>query len=48
MQPAGGTYHQRMTMTMPVHQPGQTMMNFVGQQYPPNTMTVPMMQQPAQ
>jgi hypothetical protein len=48
MQPAGGTYHQRTTMTMPVHQPGQTMMNFVGQQYPPNAMTAPMMQQPAQ
>jgi hypothetical protein len=48
MQPAGGTYHQWRTMTMPVHQPGQTMMNFVGQQYPPNAMTAPMMQQPAQ
>jgi hypothetical protein len=48
MQPAGGTYHQRMTMTMPVHQPGQTMMNVVGQQYPPNATTAPMMQQPAQ
>jgi hypothetical protein len=32
MQPAGGTYHQWTTMTMPVHQPGQTMINFVGQQ----------------
>ncbi len=48
MQPAGSTYHQRKTITMPVHQPGQTMMNFVGQQYPLNAMTVPMMQQPAQ
>jgi hypothetical protein len=48
MQPAGGTYHQRMTMTMPVHQPGQTMMNFVSQQYPPSAVTTQMMQQPAQ
>ncbi len=48
MQPAGGTYHQWMTMTMLVHQPGQTMINFVGQQYPPNAMTAPMMQQRAQ
>jgi hypothetical protein len=48
MQPAGGTYHQRATMTMPVHQPSQTMMNFVGQQYPPSAVTAPMMQQPAQ
>jgi hypothetical protein len=45
MQPAGGTYHQRTTMTMLRHQPGQTMMNFVGQQFPPNAMTAPMMQQ---
>ncbi len=35
-------------MTMPVHQPGQTIMNFVGQQYPLNAMTAPIMQQPAQ
>jgi hypothetical protein len=46
MQPAGSTCHQRTTMTMLVHQPGKTMMNFVGQQYPPNAMTPPMMQQP--
>jgi hypothetical protein len=48
MQPTGGTYHQWTTMTMPVHQPGQTMTNFVSQQYPPNAMTAPMMHQPAQ
>jgi len=34
---------------MPAQQPGQGMMNFVGQQYPaPNVANVQMMQQPAQ
>jgi hypothetical protein len=35
----------RATMHMPTQLP---MMNFVGQQYPPNTATMQMMQQPAQ
>jgi hypothetical protein len=34
-----------MMMTMPVIQPGQTMMNFVGQQFPPSAGATPMMQQ---
>jgi hypothetical protein len=34
---------------MPAQQPGQGMMNFVGQQYPaPNAADAQMMQQPAQ
>jgi hypothetical protein len=37
-----------MTMAMPVIQPGQTMMNFVGQQFPPSAGAAPMMQQPTQ
>jgi len=46
MQP---TYRARTTMPIPVHQPGQGMMNFVGQQYPaPNAPNAQMMQQPAQ
>ena len=43
IQPAGGTYRQRMTMAMPVIQPGQTMMNFVGQQFPPSAGATQMM-----
>jgi len=36
-------------MPIPVHQPGQGMMNFVGQQYPaPNAANRQMMQHPAQ
>ncbi len=35
-------------MAMPVIQPGQTMMNFVGQQFPPSTGAAPMMQQQTQ
>ena len=35
----------RATMPMPAQMP---MMNFVGQQYPPNTANTQMMQQPAQ
>jgi hypothetical protein len=36
-------------MPIPVHQPGQAIMNFVGQTYPaPNATNVQMMQQPAQ
>jgi hypothetical protein len=35
-------------MHMPAQQPGQGMMNFVGQQYPtPNAANAQMMQQPA-
>jgi len=46
MQP---TYCARTTMPIPVHQPGQGMMNFVGQQYPaPDTANAQSMQQPAQ
>ena len=42
-------YRARTTMPIPVHQPGQGMMNFVGQQYPaPNAANAQMMQQPAQ
>jgi hypothetical protein len=48
IQPAGGTYRQRTTMAMPVIQPGQTMMNFVGQQFSPSAGAAPMMQQPTQ
>jgi hypothetical protein len=35
-------------MPMPAHQPDQGMMNFVGQQYPPNAVNAQIMQQPAQ
>ncbi len=35
----------RATMPMPAQMP---LMNFVGQQYPPNTANMQMMQQPAQ
>jgi hypothetical protein len=46
MQP---TYCALTTMPIPVHQPGQGVMNFVGQQFPaPNAANVQMMQQPAQ
>jgi hypothetical protein len=48
IQPAGGTYRQQMTMAMLVLQPSQTMMNFVGQQFPPSARATPMMQQPTQ
>jgi hypothetical protein len=48
IQPAGGTYCQRMTMAMPVIWSGQTMMNYVGQQFPPSARAAPMMQQPTQ
>jgi len=42
-------YRARTTMPIPVHQPGQGMMIFVGQQYPaPNAANAQMMQQPAQ
>jgi len=42
-------YRARTTMPIPVHQPGQGMMNFVGQQFPaPNAANAQMMQQPAQ
>jgi hypothetical protein len=48
-QPGGGTYRGRATMPMPAQQPGQGMLNFVGQQYPaPNAAKVQMMKQPAQ
>jgi hypothetical protein len=30
MPPANGTYHQQMTMVMPVYQPGQGMMMNIG------------------
>jgi hypothetical protein len=33
---------------MPAQQPSQGMMNYVGQQYPPNAANVQMMQQPTQ
>jgi hypothetical protein len=50
MPPASGTYRQQTTMAMPVYQPGQGMMMFVGQ-YPQSAkmqmgiqpMAVPMM-----
>jgi hypothetical protein len=48
IKPAGGTYRQWMTMAMLVIQPGQTMMNFVDQQFPPSAKAAPMMQQPTQ
>jgi hypothetical protein len=47
MSPAGGSYRQRTTMAIPVHQPSQAMMNFVGQ-YPPGIGTTPIMQLPNQ
>jgi hypothetical protein len=47
MPPAGGSYRQRTNMAILVSQPGQAMMNFVGQ-YPPGTGTAPMMQLPNQ
>jgi hypothetical protein len=37
-----------MTMAMLVIQPGQTMINFVDQQFPPSARATPMMQQPTQ
>jgi hypothetical protein len=47
MPPFGGSYRQRTNMAIPVYQPGQAMMNFVGQ-YPPGAGTAPMMQLPNQ
>jgi hypothetical protein len=41
--PQAGTYHQQMTMAMPVYQPGQGMMMNVGQ-YPQGARNMPMMQ----
>jgi hypothetical protein len=41
--PQANTYHQQMTMTMPVYQPGQGMMMNVGQ-YPQGAGNMPMMQ----
>ncbi len=43
MPQANGTYHQQMTMAMPVYQPGQGMMMNVGQ-YPQSTGNMLMMQ----
>jgi hypothetical protein len=48
IQSAGGTYRQQTTMAMPIIQTGQTMMNFVGQQFPSSAGAAPMMQQPTQ
>jgi hypothetical protein len=49
MPTAGGKYRKRTTMAMPVYQPGQAMMNFVGQN-PAGAEPIPMMQmmQPGQ
>ena len=47
MPPASGSYRQQTNMAIPVSQPGQAMMNFVGQ-YPPGAGTTPMMQLPNQ
>jgi hypothetical protein len=46
---AGGNYHQCTTMAMPVYQPGQAMMKFVGQN-PAGAGPIPTMQmmQPGQ
>jgi hypothetical protein len=40
---ARGSYHQQMTMAMPVYQPGQGMMMNVGK-YPPSAGNMLMMQ----
>jgi hypothetical protein len=43
MPPASSTYRQRTTMAVPVYQPRQEMINFVGQ-YPPSARNMPMIQ----
>jgi hypothetical protein len=47
MPPACGSYRQRTNKAIPVSQPSQAMMNFVGQ-YSPGADTAPMMKLPNQ